>query len=522
MWERPSETTGSDPLRIPTSFLSFCRGLQVVLTEGQTAFARVAYDGEPIESETSARIFGGRFPVPSGCRDVVVAVCGARAGKSYVLIALRLLHGLFVRDLHSLAPGQKAISLVVAPDMRLVKEVIGYARGALQSHPRLAELIEGDTEHSLTVRRPIDGRLVSLEALPATRGGGAVRGRSLIDAALDETAFFGNEDYAVSDVNLFKAIGPRVLKGGQIIVASTPWGEDGLLYSMFKENYGHPITALAAHAPTLMMHDTPEKRGYVERERLRDPDNARREFDAQFMTSGTGQFFDSNAIKGAVQDYGDTYRNPRYRYACGIDLGFKSDSSALVVVEFDSNHYRVVRVEELKPGPDRPLQPSEVVATFAGIAKEFGLAHVISDGHYREAIAEHLQTHSLSLIDAPQGQTGKVESYARARAVLHEGRCILPDHPRLLSQLRAVVSKPTPGGGLSISSPRKPGGGHGDLVSAWVLAVHHLATARVDLAKDVPPPFGSPEHAAWLAAKQEAKWLEDAEKRYGKKPSWEW
>lgn len=455
---------------------------------------------------------------------MVVAVCGARAGKSYVLIALRLLHGLFVRDLHSLAPGQKAISLVVAPDMRLVKEVIGYARGALQSHPRLAELLVGDTEHSLTVRRPIDGRVVSLEALPATRGGGAVRGRSLVDAALDESAFFRDEGYAVNDVELYKAVSPRILPGGQIIIASTPWAESGLLYELHKENYGHPVTALAAWAPTLVMHDTPEKRAIVDRERLRDPDNARREFDAQFMTSGTGQFFDSNAIKGAVQSYDIVghERNDRYRYAVGVDLGFRSDSSALVVVEYDGSRYRTVECVELRPEQNAPLAPSRVIEEFSAVATRFGVSSIISDGHYREAIAEHLQAHKLGLLDAPAGQTGKVESYARARAVLHEGRCILPDHPRLISQMRSVVSKPTPGGGLSISSPRKPGGGHGDLVSAWVLAVHHLATARVEPEKERPPTYGTPEWEQWYAAGEEKKMLAYDLKRYGRKSRDDW
>lgn len=508
-------------LVIPSSFVAFVAGLGVQLTAGQLAFARAAYDGEPI---TDDGIFGGRFEVSDQCRRVVVAVCGARAGKSYVLIALRLLHGLLTRGLSTVAPGEKAVSLVVAPDLRLAKQVIGYARGALHSWPELAELIEGDSEYALTVRRPIDGRLVSLEALPATRGGGAVRGRSLIDAALDESAFFRDEGYAVNDIELYKAVSPRVLPGGQVIIASTPWAESGLLYDLFKSNYGHPVTALAAHAPTLVMHDSAFTRDIVEAERLRDPDNARREFDAQFMTSGTGQFFDSNAIKSATQGYDVEVcqRNSRYRYAVGVDLGFKSDSSACVVVEFDGEAYRIVASHELRPSPEAPLLPSEVVACFAGIAKTFGVAHIISDGHYREAIAEHLQTHQLGLIDSPAGHIGKVESYARARAVLHEGRCVLPDHPRLLSQLRSVVSRPTSGGGLSISSPRKVGGGHGDLVSAWVLAVHHLACARVEPVKELPPAYGTPAYEAWLAIRSEKAMMESDMKRFARKGSNDW
>ena len=49
------------------------------------------------------------------------------------------------------------------------------------------------------------------------------------------------------------------------------------------------------------------------------------------------------------------------------------------------------------------------------------------------------------------------------------------DADGVLAQLREVISKPTSGGGMSISSPRKKGG-HGDLVSALVGAVHRLET----------------------------------------------
>ena len=67
---------------------------------------------------------------------------------------------------------------------------------------------------------------------------------------------------------------------------------------------------------------------------------------------------------------------------------------------------------------------------------------------------------------------------AIAKKLIHEGRIRLPNHPRLLSQLRSVVSKPTPGGGLTISIPRRRGQGHGDLVSAAVLAIWQAHRAR--------------------------------------------
>ena len=70
----------------------------------------------------------------------------------------------------------------------------------------------------------------TLEALPATRGGSALRGRSLVGAVLDEAAFFRDEDYSVNDAEIYRAVAPRILPEGQTIIASTPWAEGvGLL-----------------------------------------------------------------------------------------------------------------------------------------------------------------------------------------------------------------------------------------------------------------------------------------------------
>ncbi len=58
-----------------------------------------------------------------------------------------------------------------------------------------------------------------------------------------------------------------------------------------------------------------------------------------------------------------------------------------------------------------------------------------------------------------------------------------------------VSSKPAPGGTVTIKIPRKIGMGHGDIVSAWVLAVHRLAY-DIPRAEKVEFEPGTPEWAA--------------------------
>ena len=62
----------------------------------------------------------------------------------------------------------------------------------------------------------------------------------------------------------------------------------------------------------------------------------------------------------------------------------------------------------------------------------------------------------------------------------------------MVQQAKLVTAKPAPGGTTTIKIPRKIGLGHGDIVSAWVLAVHRLAYSAVATEKVVLEP-GTPE-----------------------------
>ena len=219
----------------------------------------------------------------------------------------------------------------------------------------------------------------------------------------------------------------------------------------------------------------------VERERLRDPQNAEREFDAKFLTRSSGLFFDPVAVKQAVQARALVLYPPRHaRRSFAVDLGFsKNSSAAAVVFEDDDNPGKYVLGElvEFRPQPDAPLAPSEVCTQFMVIARRHRITHVLGDQHYFESLREHVGKH-LQVSMLPQGASGKEEQFVALRSVLHEGRLSIPEHPKLVQQLREVVVKPTAGGGMNITMPLKRTGEHGDLVAALVGAVWALEKAR--------------------------------------------
>lgn len=498
---------------VPPSFLGFCAWLGVDLTPGQAEFSRVAYDGlEPLDRDLASRIFGADLPV--GRRRVVAAVCGRRAGKSYVMVALRMVHGMLVRDVPELPPGIRAVSMIIAPRSNMRDEVFRYARGAVESHPALRAMVVSSKAEEFTLRRP-DGKSVTFECGVATAGGTAARGRWFLDFALDESAFFRDDSFKINDEELFRAGSATLLPGGQILVTSTPWAEAGLLYRLWKER---PDNAHVAHAPTLVMNDNEITRAAVRDAEATDADNAAREFGARFMTSGTTVFFESSTLDTMCTD-APFVSQPGDIYGAGGDFAFRGDSSALLIVALRKGVLHIFDGTEERPEEGAPLKPSTTVKRFVEVVAG-RTPYVTADQHHRSSIEEHLQEHGLCYAPAPQSP---VENYVRARQLLREGSVRLHTKdlqpelvPRLLQQLRETQGKPTAGGSMSIVHPRWAKGGHGDLADAFTLAIWQVS--GTPLAAPAPDE-GTPEWAEQQRAKRRQAMREKAAKPFWKKAS---
>jgi hypothetical protein len=464
----------------PIGFIRFLNEvLHVSLEAGQRVFWSVAGDGVQPEALSlpdraiARELFGDVNTIDPNARKVVAAVKGARIGFTYI-VALRFVYRCLTADLRKAAPGEIRWCLAIAPDLELASRIVEYAKGAVESVPSLASLVQSTSGDSILLKRP-DGRLVGIKTRAAGVGGKGGRSNTWIEACLDESAFFRDkESGAINDEDVYRAVAARV-QDGTIWIGSTPWAKAGLLYDQFTRNWAEPKTALAANLPTSAMRSDPDILTMVARERLRDPDNAAREYDCAFLDVGAGQFFPGDLITEAVDDtLSLPLPRPLEPVSIAIDLGFVNDASALVAAtKSHDGKVMILDVVELRPSKGNPLKPSEVIATFAEVAKRYGVSSLISDVHHRESIREHLTAHNIDLTPAPEGRTGKNEAHVMARTMLREGRLVLPSHERLLRQLREVSSKALPGGGLHIYSPRRVGS-HGDLASALCTVVHAI------------------------------------------------
>jgi hypothetical protein len=508
-------------------FHDFCeKVLSLHLTTGQRVVAKVGFGNyDPIdlpedERNLALEMFGGLERVPKESRKYILLRFGRGSGKTTLCSAFSVYEAV-THDIGKCGPGDVPYVIVVAPDKETAKLSIRMSREMIRSQPALERLLVNDTDQMIQLRRP-DGRMVRIESFAATRGGSSMRGRTIIAFLMDEAEFFTSsgdgKDYAVNDKDIFRALKPRLLPDGKGMLISTPWPVETLMSEMFDENWCKCKTAVAIKASTVLVRgDDPDIRAMVDDEMTKDPENARRELFCELDGFTGGEFFDANALNTSLEEY-QRYPEPfnvKFPVAVGCDLGFTRDSSAIVVCQYDGHKYRVVFADELRPKPGKPLKPGEVIKHFSEVAKRYGAYGVVADSYYRESLKEHLAAHNLVVIDAPEGTKGKAQVFQRTRAALHEGLCSIPDVPigrRLSQQAKMVVSKAAPGGTTTIKVPRKIGMGHGDIASAWVLAVWKLAYAQIEREKVIH----EPGTRGWVTEtnRRLAEWQEKQQREY--------
>jgi hypothetical protein len=457
------------------AFTAFCT-LSGKLTVAQRAFARVVYDGlEPAELPADERslardIFGAVEAVPAVARRVMVQVKGRDAGGSR-LGAERCAHLGLTMPIDRIGPAELAYVVFGGPKLRHARIGLRHARNALKV--RGVRILE-DSKDGFTIKRH-DGRRIRFEAFAASRGGDTVRGVPIVAAMLDEAGFYYDEASGVANAEaIFGAIIPRLLPGGQVLIISSPWAESGLLYTEFTRNHGAPVTALAALCPTGVMRDDAETLAMIAVERERDPENARRELDAEFMPTGSGHYFDHFAVgRCPVATLPLVSAPPHNDWTVigGYDPAYVRDAAEGVIVRTDGARFEVVELFTRIAAKGKPLVPSEVDREFAGLVIKHGGREIATDGHYREGVRENVGRAAVSLTEVPGSNPGKVAVFGKARDLIHNDQVRWSEgHRRLTRQLREVIGKPLPGGLVQISSPRRRGD-HGDAAHALCLAL---------------------------------------------------
>ena len=458
--------------------------------------------------------------MPTTPPRVIGIGAGGRAGKSSRLLAPKALHASLTVPLPTVLPGEVVVLPLLANNKTNAVGLLGYIKGFVASSPvlRAMEVRDGPPAEDpedvgnagcVRLRRPTDGVIIEIAVRAAARAGGTVRGKTLPAFVLDEACFlYADDGHAVNDASLYDAANQRVVPGGQLWIASTPWIDgEGLLERLIAENWtsGRQGTTavVAARVGTRVLNPTWDPDGSIERD-MRAQDggdvNADREILALPLPRGSRCYFPAVDVDAAM-DLVPPEGAPYVTIGAGADYAHSSDASGLgVAVRYEGGTFGALLVMEIASSPDQ--KPSDTYKTFARAALRLGVRSIAQDNVHRENVREAYAMEGVSFRDAAP----KAELYPATLALLRERRLALgnlpeADRAKLRRQFGAITHVPLPGGGMRIVEPRQraadaatgKGTTHCDMLRALVTALWEVGAGR-------PETWAHPEERQAAAA----------------------
>ncbi|MFN0149607.1 MAG: hypothetical protein ACKVU1_02720 [bacterium] len=394
----------------------------------------------------------GRAPLVGVEYREIAVVAGRRSGKSDKIASNICLYEALIRQ-HRLSPGENGTVLLLARDQRQARVVRGYIEAKLTRSPILSQFIEAMRGDEIVLT---NGIVIAI--YPASFR--SIRGLSVITAVLDEVAFWPvDENYASPDAEVLKALRPATAthERAKIVLVSSPYSRDGVLWQMFVNRDNDPDT-LVWHSESLAMNPTISEK-FLEKERARDFDAYRREYLAEF-TDAVSAFLPSDAIQACtVRGRLSVPHSTVHAYTCSIDAAFKGDRFTLAVAHLDRDSGKVVidRLESWLGSREAPLSLAQVLPSIKAIATQYGFSRIAADQFAIEPLRHAFAQISLTLEEQTFSAPFKADLYGNLRTLLTDRRIELLDHPQSLKELRSLEVELLPGGQSRIGHARRAG-----------------------------------------------------------------
>jgi hypothetical protein len=407
--------------------------------------------------------------------EELVGVIGRRGGKSRAISVLAA----FIAGLcdHSsvLAPGERGVCLIIAPDQRQALVVLNYIAAAFESSPMLRQLVESRTADTLSLRTNID---IEVRASSFRR----LRGSTLIAVICDEAAFFMTDDSSSNaDTAILNAVRPGLATThGLLAIISSPYARAGELYELHKAHFGaqgDPLILVAQGASRIFNPSLSQ--ATVDRAYARDAAAASAEYGGLFR-SDIERFISADIVEAAVVPGRIVLpRCEGVSYVAACDpSGGSSDSMTLAIAHMEGQRAILDLVVERRP----PFSPDEVTKEFAATIKGYGIASCQGDHYAGQWPRERFAVHGIDYVASSKT---KSEIYLTMLPMLNSGRVELIDNARLVSQLCSLERKTSRVGKDSVDHAP---GGHDDVVNA-VAGALVLAERRASQEIPFAPPI---------------------------------
>ena len=400
------------------------------------------------QREVFAAISGGRKPPTERVRELW-AVVGRRGGKSRMAAALACHSALLQK--HKLAPGETGFCLVLSQSRDQAAVVLDYCHAFIEQSPVLQQ-IESVTASEIRLR----GNLC-IAVHPANFR--SVRGRTLICCIFDETSYWRDLDSALPDMEAYRAILPSLATtNGLLIGISSPYRRAGLLYQKFKDHFGHDDDVLVIQGDSRTFNPLLSKT-LIDRALADDPEGNMAEWAAEFRTD-VAAFLSDVDIDACVDSDRPLELPPRngiIYHAFADPSGGRHDAFCISIGHRDGDR----TVIDVLRGRYPPFDPKLAIVEFAALLKEYGCRAVTGDNYAAAWVETAFADAGIKYVrsEVPKGRL-----YVEGLPAFTRRTVSLPDHPKLLRELRLLERRTHIGGKDSVDHGRTGSDDHANAV----------------------------------------------------------
>src|SRR5262249_30981196 len=282
-----------------------------------------------------------------------------------------------------------------------------------------------------------------------------------VAAVLDEVSFWRDESTATPDTETYTAILPSLATtNGMLVGISTPYRKLGLLHQKHRDHFGvdgDDVLVVQGNSKTF---NPSLSDAVLAAQRAADPTAAGAEWDAEFR-SDIGAFLDDELIDAAI-DHGRPLELPPvegviYRAFTDAAGGGGSDSYTLAIGHKEGDAY----VADCVRGTSGKFDPQSITEEYATLCKQYRIRTVVGDNYARDWVAGAWRKLGFEYIRAakPKGQI-----YLEALPVFTRGLARLPDHARLVRELRLLERRTHRSGKDTVEHPRNGHDDHANVV----------------------------------------------------------
>lgn len=417
-----------------------------------------AADGLPLDAEELA-IFQrhtGRQAAPTARARSCWVPAGRRGGKSDNVTARATWRSISRDWTKVLTRGEVGIIPLIAADKDQAHNTLNYLKG-LAEHPLVKPHVKEVTKYAVQFRTGAIVRVV-------TASYRAARGYTMLDAILEECAFYQVEGSANPDEEILAAIKPALLTipDARIYAISSPYSRRGILWNAYEKHWaqdGSDVLVFCADSLSLNPTLPPEE---IAREFEDDAARAGAEYGRDGLVSfrkDVEALYNLDTVRACVVN-GRRELPPveGTRYVGFVDMsGGSLDSASLAIGHFENGAAVLDLLRERKS----PHDPDKVVGEFSADLQRYRVREVTGDRYSAEWVRTSYERAGMTYRTSART---KSELYLELLPVVNAGQAALLEHGVLVAQLCSLERRTSRGTGRD--SVDHPKGGRDDVANA--------------------------------------------------------